>query len=99
MKHYLCRLLPPRADFVATMTAVEGAAMKQHQAYLHGLMEKGQVIAFGPVGDPKGIWGLALLALDDSADPAAITAADSVIHAGIGMRYEVLPMLALRTPA
>ena len=48
MKYYLCKYIPPRADFLPTMTADEKAWMKQHGAFLDDLLEKGQIVAHGP---------------------------------------------------
>ena len=49
MKYYLCKYIPPRADFLATMTVDEKDWMKQHGEFLDELLEKGQIIAHGPV--------------------------------------------------
>ena len=65
MKYYLCKYIPPRADFLATMTADEKAWMKQHGAFLDDLLEKGQVVAHGPVMDPRGGYGVSLYQITD----------------------------------
>ena len=49
-------------------------------------------MAFGPVADPKGGWGLGVLRVSDEAELRALEAADPAIRANIGMRYEALPM-------
>jgi len=54
MKYYLCKFLPPRADFLATMTPTEGDLMKRHGAFLNDLLGQGLVVAHGPVDDPAG---------------------------------------------
>jgi hypothetical protein len=68
MKYYLCKFLPPRADFLATMTAGESELMKQHGMFLNGLLDKGLVVAHGPVDDPAGGWGLSLYQVSDDQD-------------------------------
>lgn len=95
MKYYLCRFLPPRADFLATMTPQEADLMKQHRTFLNGLLDKGQVIAHGPVDDPAGGWGMSLYQVSDDEDMRALTAQDPMVIAG-GARYEILPMRQLR---
>ena len=55
MKYYLCKYIPPRADFLATMTADEKTWMKQHGAFLDDLLDKGQVVAHGPVMDRAAV--------------------------------------------
>jgi uncharacterized protein YciI len=95
MKHYLCKYIPPRADFLATMTARESDLMKQHGAFLNDLLEKGAVVAHGPVLDPAGGYGLSLYQVDDDQDIEAMTSADPIVKAGVG-HYEIHPMLHLR---
>jgi len=73
MKYYLCKYIPPRADFLATMTADEKKWMKQHGAFLDDLLNKGQIVAHGPVMDPNGGYGVSLYQIADDQDIAAIT--------------------------
>ena len=98
MKHYFFRLISPRPSFPADMTPAEAALMREHGAYWSGLIAQGLAHAVGPVFDPKGPYGIAIASLDDAADPQAVGAADPVIKAGIGFRYEVLPMPSLLLP-
>jgi uncharacterized protein YciI len=96
MKNYLCKFLPPRPDFLATMTADERELMKQHGMFLNDLLADGRVVAHGPVDDPAGGWGLSLYQLNDDEDIEALTAQDPMVLAG-GARYEILPMRHLRS--
>ena len=100
MKNYLFRLIPPRPTFAADMTPAEAALMQQHVAYWGGLMQQGKVIAFGPVADPRGAWGMGLLQLDDGADPAAIGAQDPTILGNVGFSFEVhtMPRVVVAPP-
>ena len=95
MTSYFIKLLPPRADFMATMTDEELALMRQHQAYWRGFAEKGWAVAYGPVLDPAGGYGAGFWSLPDDEGIEPQTAADPVMLAGKGFRYEVLPMAAL----
>src|SRR5687768_3489455 len=95
MKYYLCKFLPPRADFLATMTPEEGDLMKRHGAFLDDLLDKGLVVAHGPVDDPAGGWGMSLYQIGDDQDVTALTSQDPMVTAG-GARYEILPMRHLR---
>ena len=50
--------MPPRADFLATMSADEREwmkQMKQHGLYLDQLLEQGVLVAHGPMPDRKSI--------------------------------------------
>ena len=59
--------------------------MGEHAAYWTGLTERGTAVVFGPVFDPAGVWGLAILDVADEAGASALTAADPVIRAaGVG---------------
>jgi uncharacterized protein YciI len=95
MKYYLCKYIPPRADFLATMTADEKAWMKQHGAFLDDLFEKGQVVAHGPVMDPSGGYGVSLYQIADDQEIKAITSEDPIVKNGTGY-YEHHPMLHLK---
>jgi uncharacterized protein YciI len=92
MKHYALRLIPSRPDFAQTMNDDERAIMQQHLAYWHHFMGKGNVVVFGPVLDPAGVYGLGIVAMDSEEalqefmknDPAAVI-----------NRYEYHPMMAV----
>ena len=98
MKHYFFRLIPSRSSFPADITPAEAELMREHRVYWSGLIAQGLVHAVGPVFDPKGAFGVAIASLSDDADPQAVGTADPVVKAGIGFRYEVLPMPALLLP-
>jgi len=62
------------------------------------LVEKEKVVAHGPVQDPARGFGLSLFKIEDGEDMNAFAAGDPMIVAAIvGARYEVYPMLQLRT--
>lgn len=93
-RFYFCRLLPPRATFPADATQDELALMGAHAAYWREMLAAGDAVVFGPVGDPKGAWGLGVLRAADDQALAKLQAADPVIRAERGFRYESLPMLS-----
>lgn len=95
MKYYLCKYLPPRSDFLATMTDGEKMLMRQHGAYLDELLAKGQIVAHGPVMDPSGGYGVSLYRIEDDQDIEALTAQDPIVKNGVG-HYEHFSMLHLR---
>jgi uncharacterized protein YciI len=82
-KLFLFRLLPPRADFAQTMTAVEQDAMTRHGAYWHELLDAGRVVVFGPVADPEGVWGLGVVRAGSQAEVVELGEKDPAITAGI----------------
>lgn len=90
---FFLRLVPPRPTFAMDMNEAERAAMMEHVGYWTNLLNQGVAVAFGPVGDPNGPWGLGLVEVESAERMKALEAGDPAIKAGIGMRYEVLPML------
>jgi uncharacterized protein YciI len=96
VKYYLCKYMPPRADFLATMSADEKEWMAQHGAYLNQLLDDGLIVAHGPVMDPSGGYGMSLYRIDDGQDIALLTAQDPIIQNGAG-HYEHHPMPHLST--
>jgi len=91
-KNFLLRLLPPRPTFAQDMSETERKAMNEHVGYWTRHVALGTAIAFGPVADPKGGWGVAIVAVDDDATVRKLTEEDPAIRAAIGLSYEILWM-------
>ena len=66
--------------------------MGEHVAYWTEKMNQGKVAGFGPVMDPKSIYGLGIIALDDELDLAAFIANDPAARIN---HYETFPMMAI----
>jgi uncharacterized protein YciI len=94
MPHFFLKLIPPRPTFVTDMNDEERAAMGRHAEYLRGLLKNGAGVAFGPVFDPSGAFGMGIVEAADEATARAITDKDPVVLAGVS-RYEVYPMRLL----
>jgi uncharacterized protein YciI len=92
MKHILCKLIPPRPTFDRDMNEAEAKVMQEHIAYWASLADKGTAVVFGPVSDPNGAWGVAIVEIEDEVDAPAITNNDPVINSGLGFRYEFYAM-------
>jgi uncharacterized protein YndB with AHSA1/START domain len=92
-RFYLCRLLPSRPSFMQDMSAAEREVMLAHGKYWRGKLAEGHVVAFGPVADPAGGWGVGIVAVRDEAELRTFQNEDPAIQAAIGLRYEALPML------
>ncbi|ASU38900.1 hypothetical protein hmeg3_11800 [Herbaspirillum sp. meg3] len=97
MKYYLCKFIPPRPDFLTTMSADELNWMKQHGAFLDDLLAKGVIDAHGPVIDENGGYGVSLYRIADNEDITAFTSEDPIVKNGVG-HYEhyTMPHLASR---
>ena len=98
MSHFLCRLTPPRSTFMADMNDDERALMDAHVVYWRPFVEVGTVIAMGPVADPAGVWGLAIIETASSQALNALLARDPAILADRGFIYATypMPMIAVR---
>ena len=59
------RLVPPRPDFRFTMSDDERSTMLDDVAYWTRLAGKGSVLAFGPVADPDGPFGIGIVLVED----------------------------------
>jgi uncharacterized protein YciI len=75
-KNFFVTLTPPRVTFVTDMTNEERNIMNQHVVYWRNLLDEGIAIAFGPVMDPKGPFGMAVVEVDDAEQLKKIVAAD-----------------------
>jgi uncharacterized protein YciI len=95
MKCYFLKLIPPRPTFPADISPREAELMGQHAAYWRQLLDQDRAIAAGPVLDPAGTYGVALIRLADDQDPEALVGQDPVILGQAGFRWEIRPMLSL----
>jgi hypothetical protein len=89
---YAVYLNPSRPDFAQTMTENERAIMLQHVTYWTEKLKQGKVYAFGPVIDPKEIYGLGIVAVENEQELKEFIANDP---AGKINKYEYFPMKAI----
>jgi len=92
-KYFLLKLVAPRPTFVTDMTEREARVMQEHAAYPKDYMDRGMVIVMGPVLDPEGPWGVAVVEARSEDEVRSIIAKDPTILSGLGFRYEIFPML------
>jgi hypothetical protein len=98
MSHHLYKLIPPRPTFgPGDMSDEEAVLMGEHSTYWRGLMDQGLVLAYGPVLDPAGTWGLALVATGDEAEARRFGEGDPAVRSG-RFTFEVLAMPMTVTP-
>jgi uncharacterized protein len=91
-KYFMVIIHPPRPDFDQTKTDDEFKLIVSHELYWRILMKKGHVVVFGPVLDPKGIYGMAVVAAESTEE------LDSFIKSDPGARinhYEYYQMQAI----
>ena len=92
MSYFLYRLIAPRPTFAQDMTAAEAKLMAEHGVYWKDLANRGIALLFGPVLDPKGSWGLAVVETKDEAEVRAIGRNDPAIKSNQGFGFEIHPM-------
>ncbi len=63
--------------------------MSRHVAYWTEQAERGIAIVFGPVMDPRGVYGIGIHKVEDEAELRRLLDADP---ANGLLKYEVLPM-------
>src|SRR5215831_16447120 len=94
-RYFFSKLNPPRPSFAQDMTDEERRLMQEHAAYWKNLAEKGVALVFGPVGDPKGVYGICVTQVENEEQITSITAIDPVIQSGLNFMFETYPMLDL----
>ena len=95
-KYFALHLLPCRPDFAFTMSEEERIIMQQHVGYWMDYMSKGKIMVFGPVMDPKGPYGLGILAVEEEKEIEDFIAGDPASSIN---RYEYFPMNAIVAPS
>jgi uncharacterized protein len=72
--------------------------MTEHAGYWSDLATQGKVLAFGPVADPEGPYGIGILVVESRAEAEAIRNNDPAVTSPHGFSAEIAPMLRLCTP-
>ena len=90
--NFFLKLNPPRPSFVADMLDEERATMEQHVNYWIPYVNDGTAIVLGPVLDPNGAYGVAVVAVDSEEQLHRIIARDPAN--GLNS-YEIFPMKAM----
>ena len=90
-KYFVLKLNPSRPDFAQTMTQDEKEIMQQHINYWKKYMQEGIMLILGPVLDPKGVYGLGIIAVDSEDQVNELLSNDPASKIN---NYEYYPMLA-----
>jgi uncharacterized protein YciI len=80
------------------MSTDERATMIEHVEYWSALTEQGRVLAFGPVGDPRGAYGIGIVLAESQIEAEALRDRDPAIKSSLEFTTEIAPMLHLVTP-
>ena len=66
--------------------------MQEHINYWKKLVDRRIAVIFGPVSDPKGVYGLAIIETEDETAVEEIKVNDPAIKCDVGFRSEIHPM-------
>ncbi len=66
--------------------------MMEHVAYWKARLDEGKVLVFGPVLDPKEVFGIAIVEIKDEAEIRSLIANDPAVKAGVHVKDEFYPM-------
>jgi uncharacterized protein YciI len=83
LRYFAYKLIPPRRTFAHDMTDAEAQVMGRHGAYWSDLVRQGTALVFGPVLDPDGTWGLAVVRAASSEDVEALGTGDPAVAEGV----------------
>ena len=72
--------------------------MLEHVAYWSALAEAGKALAFGPVNDPNGPYGIGIILAENQSEAEKLRDDDPAVRSAYGFRAELAPMLRLVTP-
>jgi uncharacterized protein YciI len=95
MPHFFIKLTAPRPTFAADMNETETKIMQDHARYWRQRQDAGEVLMFGPVLDPKGPYGIGVVALADEVAARDFAGADPAMMAKAGFACEIHPMRAV----
>lgn len=93
MKYFMYKLIAPRPTFHLDMNGEEKTVMDAHIAYWNGLFADRKILIYGPVLDPKGVFGLGILEVESDEEAETLVAKDPAVSSGI-CGQEVIPMMA-----
>jgi len=91
-QYFFLKLNPCRPDFAQTMSDDEQQIMMNHIAYWKDLMSKGKVVVFGPVLDPRSVYGVGVIVADNEDEVKTFIANDPATKINI---YEYYTMMAV----
>ena len=87
--YYFIKTQNPRPTFHLDMTVEERTTTQRHVAYWSEKATQGIAIVFGPVMDPKGVYGVGVYQVNGETEMRQILEHDP---ANGLLQYEVLPM-------
>lgn len=78
-KYYFYKMYPPRPTFHLDQNQHEMKIMQQHMQYWKEQKKMDRAIIYGPVFDPNGVYGMAIITAIDEEDAEKIAQNDLAI--------------------
>jgi uncharacterized protein YciI len=82
MPVFVLRLKAPRPHFAQTLTDAEREIMGRHAAHWEPYLERGDMVAFGPVLTDDDSYGLSVVETEDEQALRDFASADPVVTTG-----------------
>lgn len=99
MDTYFFRITPPRAMSLPHMRPDELVVIDEHVKYWGEVMAKGHVLAFGPVADETGNYGVGVIQAETLEQARAIADGDpACTNQLLSFATSVTPMHAVMSP-
>jgi uncharacterized protein YciI len=90
-KFFFYKLYPPRPTFHLDMNEEEKTVMQQHMQYWAKLTDQRNAIVYGPVFDPTGVFGMAVIEVDSDEEANNISKQDPAVSSHV-CTSELIPM-------
>lgn len=99
MDAHFFRIVPPRARSLPHMRPDELVVIDEHVTYWADLLERGHVLAFGPVADETGNYGVGVIRAESPEQARAIADGDPAVTSTLlSFSTTVTPMHTVMSP-
>ena len=91
-KHFLYKLYPLSPTLYLDQNVEEKGIMQQHTQYWMELKDKTEIIVYGSVFAPKGVYGMVVIEVESEEEADFIAEHDPAVSSKI-CNYDLIPML------
>jgi len=91
-KHFLYKLNPLSPIFYSDQNVEEKRIMQLHTQYWMELKDKTKIIVYGSVFEPKGVYGMVVIEVENDEEANYIAKCDPAVSSKL-CNYDLTPML------